>query len=200
MSNFLKFYKNLSQPEFKKAESTHSPKWDKCVMQVKEGGGANNAEAVCTAMLGTEAFKSMDESSFTEKIKLYMHKLGLSGAGPVPNSLLAGQDLEGKTTEKSFNKSAEDLRNFSVWYYDNLGAKKCSVFPDYIDAEAFAVLVDQMGFKNVEIVKSGQQPAEKSLVDNIKNLQLKRQKSELNARTKTQSKSFKNFWAQNARN
>lgn len=195
MSKFEEFYKKMSSGKVKKAEAQaiHSEKWDKCVMEVKESGTDADPYAVCTAMLGTEAYKSMDEKSFGEKIKLYMEKLGISAAGPVPNSLLAAQDLEGDTTEKSIKKST-DMSNFSVWYYDKTGARKCAVFPDIIDAKAFAVLVDGMGFTNVQILKSGDQPAEKTLVDNIQDIQIKRQQADLNARQKTTIKSFRNFW------
>lgn len=64
--------------------------------------------AVADAMLADESFKSMEKGSpeYEEKMREYMHKLGITGAGPVPNSLLARQDLE-NGTKKGRSGSAE---------------------------------------------------------------------------------------------
>lgn len=189
MSKFEQFYKSIRTVSVEKA--AHSAKWDSCIAQVQNGRSDADPYAVCTAMLGTEAFKSMDNNSFKDKIKFYMQKLGIAGAGPVPNSLMASQDLE-PTTEKSIQKST-DIQNFSVWYYDKSGAQKCAVFNNITDAEAFAKLVEVMGFNNIQIMKGIDEPT-KDLVDSIKQIQVRRQQAEVNSRTQS-TKSFKNFWA-----
>lgn len=96
LGEFKKVYTEIMQ---KPGESTHSAKWDRCVEHVKSKGGAN-AYAVCTKMLGEESFKSIevDSPNFIKELDEFMHTLGIAGAGKVPNSLLARQDLEG--TEK----------------------------------------------------------------------------------------------------
>jgi hypothetical protein len=117
----------------------------------------------------------------------------------VPNSLLAAQDLEPET-RKSFQKSGTDLDSFAVWYYDSGGAQKCAVFGNLIDAEAFARMVDNMGFKDISIMKKqDEKPADGSLVQNIKDVQLKRQKATIIQRQKegTTTKSFSDFWKKN---
>jgi hypothetical protein len=169
-------------------------------------------------MLGNESFKAMDDSTFDEKIKMYMQKLGITGAGPVPNSLLSEQDLAGPKIDitrldRKFYVNAVksmDINNFAVWYYDDSGARKCAVFGNAIDAEAYASIVDALGYKDVKIMK-GQveqtgkelnQAAEKAetatgkevknLVERIKNIQQKRQKAVI--RTRGTKKSFKEGW------
>lgn len=171
-----------------------------------------------------------------ERIKYYMQKLGISAAGPVPNSLLSMQDLEprtktedlylwrqdkqtgGQEVEEKMAKSGTDLFSFAVWYYDKFGAQKCAVFNNVIDAEAFANLVEAMGFNDVKIMKgqieqTGKQlqrlaakaedaetNEEKSLIQRIKNVQIKRQKATLAARAKETPESFKSFWQKTAQN
>ncbi len=80
--------------------STHTAKWDRCVAHVKANNGDADPYAVCTAMLGDESFKTMDEEKFNSTIDKALEKLGsfgIAGAGPIPSSLLARQDLEGTT-------------------------------------------------------------------------------------------------------
>ena len=91
----------------KPGESIHSKKWDDCVEHVKANNSGANAYAVCTAMLGEDAFKSMEGPEFLAKVDEFIHRLNITDgikekavttgdAGPIPNSLLARQDLEGK--------------------------------------------------------------------------------------------------------
>lgn len=81
--------------------SAHTAKWDSCVAHVKESNPGADPYAVCTAMLGDESFKAMDESNFNAVIDKALGQIGISAAGPIPNSKLARQDLEG-STKKSF--------------------------------------------------------------------------------------------------
>jgi len=46
------------QEEIKKS---HSKKWHRCVEKVRAAGGVRSPEAVCTAVLGEESYKSFDE-------------------------------------------------------------------------------------------------------------------------------------------
>lgn len=104
---FLKAYKSLVE---KPGNAEHSAKWDRCVEEVKRKGGSDNAYAVCTAMLGSGAFKSMeaDDPNFGKEVETFMRTLGIAGAGPVPSSLLARQDLEGSTRKSAFRKSESE--------------------------------------------------------------------------------------------
>jgi hypothetical protein len=97
----------------KPGATTHSAKFDRCVFDVKAKGGAN-AFAVCTAQLGEEAFKSWSQmvgkvgtdSEMIKEIDEFKRTLGIGGAGPLPQSLLARQDIEGgETTEKSHDEA-----------------------------------------------------------------------------------------------
>lgn len=119
MSNkFRKAWANMNLVE-KPGASSHSAKWDRCIQHVKENGKGANAYAVCTDMLGEESFKFVkSEKDFTEKMDEYMRKLGISGAGPVPNSLLARQNLEGRVedvvTEERMNEDDRVLAGHSI--------------------------------------------------------------------------------------
>lgn len=201
---------NKSQIVEKPGSSTHSEKWDRCVEHVEENSNGVNAYAVCTAMLGDESFKSMDNMTFDEKIKMYMGKLGISAAGPIPRSLLAAQDLEGTTRKGYALRKSTDLANFAVWYYDKYGSQKCSVYNNMIDAEAYARILEVLGFQDIKIMKgvveqTGKQltriaikaedaetSEKKSLTENIKAIQLRRQKATLEARGV--GKSFSQGW------
>ena len=85
----------------KPGASTHTAKWDRCVEHVKASGSGADPYAVCTAMLGDESFKSMDEGKFNEVLDKALGSFGIAAAGPIPESLLARQDLEGTTSRKS---------------------------------------------------------------------------------------------------
>lgn len=174
----------------------------------------------------TKTYKKMnlieksEDLSLGERIKSYLHKLGISGAGPIPNSLLSKQDLEPNVNITRLDREwfvnatkSQDIGNFAVWYYDPEGERKCAVFGNMTDAEAYASIVDSLGYKNVSIMK-GQveetdtklkeaekeaQEAEskkevKSITERIKNIQLKRQKAVLNIRGV--NKSFKQKWSE----
>ncbi len=311
MSNFKQFWKTLVE---KPGDSQHSEKWDRCVADVKASGKGDSAYAICTAAMKS-IDKSMSDDDFANKIKYYMQKLGIAEAGPIPNTLLSRQDLEGETrkslkkgmsqeevlvehykglsitqlneggfggpyrpidafyvvphpeagefsslrdartwidnlakkTTKSFKdfwkdashdqadrdeareakrlreeearrqvttaKNYTDLNDFAVWYYDSNGAQRCAIFGNHIDAEAYASIVEAMGYKDIKIMKgqveqTGKQlqtaaakaedveteEEKKSLVDNIKAIQLKRQKATLQVRQNGTKKSFKQYW------
>lgn len=237
MSKFNDIYAKLNKSILveKPGASIHTPKWDRCVAQVESASEGANAYAVCTAMMGDESFKSMDENAVGEKMKFYMQKLGIAVAGPVPNSLLARQDLEPtskkedlwlwnqgdehggqEVSEKSIKKGT-DIDNFAVWYYDDSGARKCAVFGTYIDANAYAKLVDALGYQDISInkgtvestqkdlieaaedAKDAKETETKSLISRIKNIQLKRQNATINARGADTKKSFKQKWSEISR-
>lgn len=189
---FLKAYKALVE---KPGASTHTSKWDRCVEEVKAKGSGANAYAVCTAMLGDESFKSMeaDDPRFGKELDEFIRTLGIAGAGPVPGSLLARQDLEGSTRKSaavlrkseseheltveiingsegpSSSATAKDgSSSFSVWYSDASGNRKCEVYQNIVDAEAAEHRLSEAGFKNVYIRSSqeevGTQKAQKCYV------------------------------------
>jgi len=93
------------------AKEAHTAKWDRCVEHVKSSSPGADPFAVCTAMLGDESLKAMDEARFNGLIDKALEEMakdnfgvgsfGISGAGPIPRSLLAGQDLESSSTKKS---------------------------------------------------------------------------------------------------
>jgi hypothetical protein len=109
-------------------------------------------------------------------------------------------------------------KTYSVWYYDKNGAQKCAVFDNTTEAQAFAADLLSMGFsrKDIKIIAKGviEQTGKKleeavkdakevetktevkSLVDNIKSIQLKRQNAIVQARQKSEKgkKSFKEMW------
>lgn len=210
MSKFTNHWKNAVE---KPGASIHSEKWDRCVEHVKANGNGANAYAVCTSMLGEESFKSiMTKEEYNSKMDEYMHKLGISGAGPVPESLLARQDLEDEALK--FQKMEG---TFAVWYYDRVGARKCAVFPDMKSAEAFCSLINKLGYRKVELmIKDRFDDAGKRLSDavdeadmvttgaqaedlatRIKNIQIARQKGNISARAKegdAVGKTFKQVW------
>lgn len=102
--SFLKAYKKATgQLVEKPGNSTHTAAWDRCVEHVKNEKGSKNAYAICTAAMGNESFKSIsaDDPDFIKEVDLFMEKLGIAGAGPVPNSLLSRQDLERETVKFS---------------------------------------------------------------------------------------------------
>lgn len=209
MSKFKNYWKGTVE---KPGASTHTEKWDRCVEHVKANGNGANAYAVCTSMLGEESFKSIETpEEFMASMDEYMRKLGISGAGPIPNSLMARQDLEG--TEK-FRKAEG---TFAVWYYDKSGAKKCAVFPAMADADAYCRLIENLGYRKIEILvkdrfsDAGKRLSEateeaddvetvqekNSLAERIKSAQISRQKASISARAKegdAVGKTFKNAW------
>lgn len=93
-------------------KTSHTDRWDRCVEHVKGNSPGADPFAVCTAMLGDESFKAMEEPKFNEMIDKALEQMGkdsfgiggigISAAGPIPESKLARQDLEGSTTKKSF--------------------------------------------------------------------------------------------------
>lgn len=107
MSKFQDIYKSTGGRFTKPGDAAHTAKWDRCVEHVKASGSGADPFAVCTAMLGDESFKSMDEEKFNSVIDKALEQVGkdmfgvggfgIAGAGPIPESLLARQDLEGTT-------------------------------------------------------------------------------------------------------
>lgn len=101
----------------KPGESIHTPEWDSCVIDVT--GSVDNPSAVCTAKLGEESFKSQYRHlSYTKHIikkAKDVVKFGIEGAGEVPSSLLAAQDLEDEETEKGIasNDALTELAEIS---------------------------------------------------------------------------------------
>ncbi len=131
------------------------------------------------------------------------------------------EDKEITVDESMISKSMEkgSVGTYSVWYYDKTGAQKCAVFNNVTDSGAFVRDLVSMGYKQSEIkivtkgqveqtgkeLKEASNEAEeadtktevKSVVDNIKAIQLKRQNATIEARQKSEglkNKSFKDIW------
>ena len=116
MSRFSQYWKDraVDTDEYEEtdpmAKVGHSAKWDRCVEHVQATNPGADSYAVCTAMLGDESFKAMDEQKFNalidkalenmEKDSFGVGSFGIAGAGPIPESKLSRQDLEGTTTAK----------------------------------------------------------------------------------------------------
>lgn len=159
---FLKAYKKATgQVVEKPGNATHSAKFDRCVEHVESKGGAKNAYAICTMALGEDALKSMDynDPAFGKEVETFMRTLGISGAGPVPVSLMSAQDLEGATraSKAMFAKNAikkDGSSSLSVWYHDDYGNRKCEVHGNIVDAEAAVKRFKELGYKDVYVVSS----------------------------------------------
>lgn len=160
---FLEAYKkSTGQVVEKPGNATHSAKFDRCVEHVEGKGGAKNAYAICTMALGEDALKSMEytDPNFGKEVDEFMRTLGIGEAGPVPNSLLSRQDLEGNRTtknKKSIEKSQvskDGSASLSVWYDAGDGSRKCEVYMNVVDAEAAVKRFKEMGYENVYVVSS----------------------------------------------
>lgn len=204
--------------------SIHTPKWDECVAQVKAKGGAD-PYAVCTAQLGEESFKSEYRGlaytkSVVKNAKRYL-KMNVAGAGPVPNSLLAGQDLEPE--KDKMDKGQLDAEvvlfedpNFKICHYladdsfvvtDKRKGDEYKLYSANDAVERLKVLQEPL-LKSVatndalvdlkEKAEDADTSAEKNdIVSTIKAVQLRRQKATLAMRAKEEgkmSKSFADFW------
>lgn len=85
-------------------------KFDRCVREVQQRRGADNAYAVCNAMLSDKSFSGMEDSKLFGLIDRALKDMGIVAAGPIPASLLARQDLEGSTSKvsKAIDDSEDD--------------------------------------------------------------------------------------------
>lgn len=242
MSDFKKFWKSgdldketeKTQVE-KPGPSIHSDKWDRCVKEVTENGNADNAFSVCTAQLGEESFKSQYRHfSYAKgeltKARREVEKLGIGYAGPIPNSLLAGQDLEGpgqrETTEKSAVERPAAVRSddlievngktyrVSVVNKQWVGARQRvtifgidiktgmktsfqydgddSVMLKNMTGKLFSTTANELYTIREEALKAESTETKEELAGQVKSIQIKRQKAEINTR-----KSFNNFWKTN---
>lgn len=158
---FLKAYKQATGAVVEKpGNASHSAKFDRCVEHVESKGGAKNAYAICTMAMGEDALKSMEHNdpNFGKEIETFMRTLGIGEAGPVPNSLLSAQDLEGSTRTKNMvmkSKVAKDgSASLSVWYHDDMGNRKCEVYQNIVDAEAAVKRFKELDYKDVYVVSS----------------------------------------------
>ena len=77
----------------KPGRSVHSAKFDRCVAHVKESGTAENPYAVCTAVLGDEAFKSQNTELSPAEIKLIDREIKKREGGVDMDKLRVGNVL-----------------------------------------------------------------------------------------------------------
>lgn len=181
---FTKAYKRLVE---KPGASVHSQKFDRCVEHVQSRGGAKNAYAICTAALGDAAFKSVSENdpSFVKELDVFLHKLGIAGAGPVPNSLLARQDLEG--TEKVQKTLTKDCDEHLQELLDEAKDEAHELDEKVHAAEGETTTKGPVETTTREL---------HNIVDKIKDIQVRRQKATIAERSKESTgKSFKQVWS-----
>lgn len=76
-------------------------KFERCVQHVKANNPGANAYAVCNAVLSDKAFANKSVPFLTGLLDRAIKDMGIAAAGPIPESKLAGQDLEGTATTKS---------------------------------------------------------------------------------------------------
>ena len=207
---------NITQEISKPGPSIHSEKWDRCVADLKGKPGVN-AYAVCTAQLGESSFKSIEEMSKAEldMAKSELEKaIGIAAAGPVPNSLLAEQDLEGETRKASLTAEVQERIYFEALALLRNGASVAVIAQflskkyggsfyevqqivqacQYNNKSMNKGAVEQTG-KKLQILtdeaENIEDSSEKSdLVERIKNTQIKRQEAILEERG-----SFKSMWS-----
>lgn len=156
---FLKAYKKATGQT---AEKQSDASFDRCVLEVQGKGGVEDAYAVCTAAMKSESLKSMshDDPRFSKEVEQFMRTLGISGAGPLPQSLMARQDLErGRTTKKTMEFAKKRVTkdgssSLSVWYDAGDNSPKCEVHGNVVDAEAAVKRLKELGYQNIRIVSS----------------------------------------------
>lgn len=177
LSIFERYWKGRREVIEKPGESTHSAKWDRCVQHIKDKGGNYNAYAVCTAMLGDESFKSMNDDDFMKEVDIMLRKLGISGAGAVPNSLLSMQDLEPREKVQKDRQVSEDSdgphgqpshqksMGVCVYWKDAKGNRQNRDFLYQADADAYVKLLQTMnfGYTGIGIEKSHNLESEKAM-------------------------------------
>lgn len=213
---------NITQEISKPGPSIHSDKWDRCVEEVGKDPSVN-AYAICTAQLGEESFKSQLTKSEVEMAKSELKKeITTAYAGPIPKSGLAEQDLEGET-KKSVHLADEikvgdhigptgmDIEVVGVRRIQSSGHRVQYEFTcktetgktvikifDSNDVVLKKGTIEQTG-KALEDIKDEAEDADTkkekhSLIENIKSIQLKRQRAIISEREKETNKSFKEVW------
>lgn len=156
-SIFARFWKGVNT-------STAGTRYERLMSYIGKIGGDVNAYAVCTAMLGDNTFKSMNDDDFMKEVEVMLRKLGISGAGAVPNSLLSMQDLEPREKFQKDEKPDEDSegyqgqprdsrKNMGLWvcWLDSKGNEQTREFLYQADAEAYARLITAMDFGYTDI-------------------------------------------------
>ena len=183
-----------------------------------------------------------EDMEYKAQLEEYMRKLGIEGAGPVPNSLLARQDLEPNKAEKcncgkcadcmtqTFKAAFEGTDMPELVVAEVFEGHNILIGPELIDSDGhrigcwvvmghdgewqtfftiedarefvgsvFKASVEQTGKELDEAAEEAKHVdiATDSIVENIKNIQIKRQKATIAAREKEQGdtkKSFRDGW------
>ncbi len=199
---------NITQEISKPGPSIHTPKWDACVSEIGKNESVN-AYAVCTARLGQESFKSNMTKSELEMAKSELQKaIDISSAGKIPNSLLSRQDLEKETTKaikkienimyKGFKIEIHYLFTGEVLVFclddvfNNLNEAK-QMIDRFILNKSVASTTKDLNETTKDAKEVDTETEKSDVIQNIKNIQLKRQKEIINERD-TSAKSFKDGW------
>lgn len=93
-----------------KKKHVHSAKWDRCVTKVRAAGGVSNPEALCTAVLGAEAFKSahtLKEMHKVERIMKEEHMDDKPNKKAAEAEAKADAEAEAKVKADAEQKAAE---------------------------------------------------------------------------------------------
>lgn len=153
---------NLGKP----GPSIHTSEWDSCVQDVKAGGNADNAYAVCTAKLGESAFKSQYRhlEYVKSQIKKARKEMGVGFAGNVPESLLAAQDLLGEYQD------------------DDEEREETEKLPDNSTYKADVASNDELSVLASKAEDADTKNEKDTLSDRIKQVQMNRQKAALKYR------------------
>lgn len=194
----------------------------------------SSAEMIKKLRAKLEAIKGMDIDSpqFIKELDEFMRTLGIEGAGAIPESLMARQDLEGKTTKfaktRNFKEYWKDCADRALALLDevkeevididsqvhekNVVSQTCtSCGSDYNYNNELTTppkcpycgvskgVIEQTGKKLDTALKDAAdadtRAERKSVVDTIKEVQLRRQKATIAERSKEAAgKNFKQVW------
>lgn len=76
-------------------------KLEACVADVTRSNPTANAYAVCNAAMSDKSIASLPAGQIGKVVSKALNQIGISAGGPIPNSLLARQDLEPTSSSKS---------------------------------------------------------------------------------------------------
>lgn len=186
----------------KPGQSIHSEKWDRCVAEVGSDPSVN-AYAICTSQLGVESFKSLSgmKKSQLDEVLQELDKMGIGEAGPIPNSLLARQDLETSKSYEIGDKVSVVGTNIEgeITHIQGIERKQYKVGGKYWSEESIQSpkkkgSVEQTGKDLIKIDEEAYEidssEERDALVTKLQNTQKRRQRATIIAR----KSSFKELW------
>lgn len=162
-----------------------SADYERCVSHVSNKNPGANAHAVCEAVMNEKSLKSFTGDKLIGLIDKALAGMGIVAGGPIPNSLLARQDLE-PTTLKS------DSVHIHVTFLDSAGKKQTRVFTSKAGYNAWiatvggqiTILAEDIKEKSIEDLGVN---THKSLIERMK----RNQKPSVR-----KGSTFKDLWSQ----